>query len=685
MPVDHQWAPNDTDPAPVSTEAFVTFDEEYLYVGFRAHDPEPAKIRARFADRDVAFGDDTVGFFLDPFNDRRRALQFRINPLGVQMDAVSSDIEGIEDWSFDIIWESAGRLTGDGYEVEVAIPFRQLRFPRTQGPQTWGFMAMRDYPRSLRHRMRSIVTDQDRNCLVCQIETLTGFSGMETGRNLEVVPTLTAVGREARTAFPDGDFATVDETAEPGISARWGVTPNIYLNATVNPDFSQVEADAAQLDVNTRFALFFPEKRPFFLEGSDYFDTLLPLVFTRTVADPVAGVKLTGREGPNGFGIFFAEDRINNLIFPGAQGSALGSIDDDVSTGVVRYRRDLGEASSLGLLYAGRVGDDYDNHVLGIDGLYRFSDSDLLRYQVVGTRSDYPDPLAAEHGQPIAGFGGHSVVLDYVHSDRDWFWFANFEETDRDFRADSGFIPQVGVREGGAGIQRRFRGSEDDWYSNIFLFAAVYGTREQEGVFDEWSGDLVAIYTGPKQSEISLGISPNREHFDGVDYENTRYSLSGEIQPTGNVELEMRVRWGETIDFAGNRPADFLTLSPEIEIELRRFQAEVRYDRQDLDVAGGRLFRLGLLQTRAIFHFGRRTFVRAILQHRSLDRDPSLFPFPVEPEESRLLTQLLFSYRLNAQTALLAGYSDNHLGLADVSLTRTDRTVFVKLSYAWLG
>lgn len=148
--VDHVWSPIDDAPAPVATMALLAYDDENLYLAFRAADPEPARIRARFADRDVPTDDDTVGFFLDPFLDGRRGFQFRINPLGVQMDAVNSDVEGSEDFSWDAIWESAGRVTAEGYEVEVALPFRQLRFPATRDIQTWGFMATRDWPRSLR-------------------------------------------------------------------------------------------------------------------------------------------------------------------------------------------------------------------------------------------------------------------------------------------------------------------------------------------------------------------------------------------------------------------------------------------------------------------------------------------------------------------------------------------------------
>ncbi|MGH9361418.1 MAG: DUF5916 domain-containing protein, partial [Thermoanaerobaculia bacterium] len=563
------------------------------------------------------------------------------------------------DFSWDAIWESAGRIGADGYTVELAIPFRQLRFPAAAGPQTWGFLAFREYPRSLQHRLRSIATDQDRDCLVCQFQELGGFERPQLGRNLELTPTLTGSLSEAREEFPDGRFATTREELEPGLSARWGVTPNASLNAALNPDFSQVEADAAQLDVNERFALFFPEKRPFFLEGADLFETQIPLVFTRTVADPGAGVKLTGKEGVHAFGASFARDRINNLILPASQFSRLASIDKEVTSGVLRYRRDLGETSALGVLWTGREADDYGNHAAGFDGLYRFTDSDLVRFQLAGSTTRYPDAFAVERGQPRGSFDGHALTLAYQHRDRDWTWNGRYSELHPEFRGDSGFIQRVGVRAGSAGVERRIRGAEGGWFSNLFVFLGVGGTREYDGAWSEWGSDLVLVYTGPRQSTVELAVAPNQEHFQGVTYHNTRYSFGAEIQPTRDSEVELEVRWGEAIDFVNSRQGEFVTVAPEVELRLgRRLQGEVEWVRQSFDVAGGRLFTVDLAQTRLLYHFNRRSFLRAILQYEWLGREPALYTVPVERRTEELLTQLLFSYRLDAQTVLLVGYSD---------------------------
>ncbi|HJX29273.1 MAG TPA: carbohydrate binding family 9 domain-containing protein, partial [Thermoanaerobaculia bacterium] len=192
IPLTHEWSPGDNAEPPVRTECLVTFDSANLYVAFRAFDPDPAQIRAHLADRDTAFLDDTVGFFVDTFNDQRRAFEFRVNPLGVQMEATVNDIDATEDWSWNAIWDSAGRITAEGYVVEVAVPFRQLRFPRTAEAQTWGFLALRTYPRSVLHDIRSASNLRNQNCTVCQFDTLAGFQRIETGHNLETVPTITA-------------------------------------------------------------------------------------------------------------------------------------------------------------------------------------------------------------------------------------------------------------------------------------------------------------------------------------------------------------------------------------------------------------------------------------------------------------------------------------------------------------
>lgn len=205
VPVRWEYQPGDAIEAPVETEALVTFDEKNLYVAFRAHDPEPRKIRANLMDRDsieTFVQDDHVTFAIDTFNDERRAYQFRVNPLGVQADAFNSEVDGTEDWSFDLIWDSAGRITDEGYVVEVAVPMKQLRFPRVGDEMTWRMSFERSWPRSVRHRIAEHQRDRNRACWICHFAEVTGFDGIEAGRNVEIDPTLTLSRTDRREDFP---------------------------------------------------------------------------------------------------------------------------------------------------------------------------------------------------------------------------------------------------------------------------------------------------------------------------------------------------------------------------------------------------------------------------------------------------------------------------------------------------
>lgn len=671
--VAYEWYPADDAPAPVETTVLVTFDDRNLYAAFRARDPQPGRIRARFHERDAGREDDQVGLYIDPFNDDRRAYQFRVNPLGVQIDAINSDVQGTEDFSWDAIWESAGRVTADGYIVEMAIPLQQLRVPAASGPQTWGFLAVREWPRDVRHRLRSTTTDQNRNCFICQFHDVTGFEIGRVGRNLEITPTLT--GSMAQARDDDGRFETVDDTIDLGASMRWAFTPGTSLQATLNPDFSQVEADAAQLDVNTRFALFFPEKRPFFVEGSDFFETRLPLVFTRTIADPAGGLKLTGKTGPHSYGVLVARDEITNLLVPSDQSSSLTTLPGGSTTGIGRYRREFGKDTTAGGLMTLRRGVDYENSVASFDAFHRLTEQDSMRLEVAGSRTAYPTTDT---------FNGHTLRAGYSHNDRNWSWGASYIELSPEFRADSGFINQVGVRQGVASVQRRLRGGPERWFRNLYLFAGADATRQFDGHWNEWGADLTATYEGPRQTTVSIGIAPNQEFFQGTTYHHLRQSVSASFQATDDVALGLAVRWGESIDFTNLRSANFVTISPAADINIgRRMRGEIAYDRQWFETKdGGRIFTVDLPQARLLYHFSGRAFARAILQYRSLERDPALYIVPVTAKQRDLLTQLLFSYRLDAQTVFLAGYSDDYDGATD--LTQNARAVFVKLSYAWL-
>jgi hypothetical protein len=683
----YEWLPGDNIPSPVETEFLITFSSEHLYIAMRCFDPEPGKIRAHLMDRDAMdkfIQDDHVSILIDPFNDERRGFQFRVNPLGVQADANFSELEGYEDFSWDAIWASAGSITEWGWALEIAIPFDQLRFPSSEAVQTWGFSVERSYPRSVRHRMTSHRRDRNQACLLCQMNKVTGFQGLKRGWGIELAPTLTANHTDTRPDFPDGPLEKDKQAVEPGLTMRWGVTPNLILNAAVNPDFSQVEADVAQLSVNTRFALRYPEKRPFFLEAADFFLTPIEAVFTRTVADPDGGLKFTGKIGKNAIGVFGAYDRVNNLLFPSNQGSQQASLDQNVPSGVFRYRRDVGEGSALGALYTGRQSGDYYNHGAGVDGFFRLSSTKWLSFQYLHSETEYSDEVADEYGQKRGRFGGDAFEASLSHQGRDWLYAVGYRDYSPGFRADYGYVPRVDIRRGFAGIHRMFWGEPEDWYTRLMAAVNAELTYDHNGKLTDGNLMVMGLYQGPMQSMARVAYSRIREHYAGVDYDFNEGQLVGEIKPVGGLRVTAAGVYGGAVDYANAREARQLVLAPILEFSLgRHIEVHLQQTYQRMAAEGKKIYTANLLQGRFIYNFTTRSFVRLILQYLDLSRDPDMYGIPIEEKTQTLFTQLLFSYKLNPQTVVFVGYSDNYLGLTDVDLTQLDRTFFVKLGYAW--
>ena len=678
----YETRPAENQPPPVETRVLLAYDDANLYVAFDAKDPDPSAIRAHLADRDTAWSDDFVGIVLDPFNDERRAFEFFINPLGVQMDMFMDDVGGNEDESWDAIWSSAGRITEEGFIVEIAIPWSSLRFPRTVGEQTWGFDALRFYPRDQRRRIASQPMDRNVTCYLCQVSKMTGFSGITPGRNVEVVPTVTSSRTDRREDFPSGGLEDGDVETDLGVTARWGITPNLALNAAINPDFSQVEADAAQLDVNNQFALFFPEKRPFFLEGADFFRTPFDAVFTRNVADPSWGAKLTGKEGRNALGVFVAEDERTNLILPGSQGSAAVSLPMETTDAVLRYRRDLGSSSAFGVLFTGREGDEYSNRVGGLDGLYRFTDADSVRAQALFSQTEYPDSLNLA---PSGLLDDAAFLLSYNHNSRNWRGSLRYEDVGREFRADMGFMPRVDYTDLAAGLDRVWYGKTGARLTQWSFGGAWIQTEDESGQLLEREFELSADLNGPRQSFLEVEARRGERFFNGVTFDETSANAFFEIDPTGDLYFSFFTRVGDEIDFVNTRPGEILHLEPSVRFNLGlHLRTRITHVLQQLDVKGGRLFEANLTQVNAVYQFNVRTFVRAILQYTDIQRTPSLYIQAVDESTERLFSQLLFSYKLNPQTVLFVGYSDSALGEERVDLTRADRTLFLKLGYAWL-
>ena len=341
--------------------------------------------------------------------------------------------------------------------------------------------------------------------------------------------------------------------ADAGVSIRWGITQDTTVNLAINPDFSQVEADAAQLEVNNQFALFFPEKRPFFLEGADYFSSPMRAVFTRTVADPSVGLKVTGKRGDHTYGLFAAEDEVTNLIFPGAFGSDSESLAQSNTSVVGRYSLGFGQSSSVGGLFTGRKGDGYHNYVGGLDARWKISDQHNVRLQYLQSSTEYPDAIAEEFEQPLGSFDGSAAQLNYNFDSRNWFAYARYSDRDEDFRADSGFMPRVNVGTQVAGLGRVWHGEEDDWYSRIRLNGDWDITHDDEGRMLEREVEAYLNVHGPLQSRISVGALTRDRLFDDILFKEDQVSAFAEFQPRGGLNLGIWARVGEQVDFANSR------------------------------------------------------------------------------------------------------------------------------------
>jgi len=689
MELRFETRPGENIAPPVETLAYLTYSDSHLYIAFHALDPDPKAIRAHLSDRDDAFSDDFVGIVLDTFNDERRAWEFFVNPLGVQMDMFLDDVGGGEDSSWDAIWDSAGRITEEGYQVEMAIPFHQLRFPGGEGRQTWGIDALRFYPRNQRHRISLHPLDRAIDCYLCQATKVAGFEGATPGRNIELVPTLTSSRVDEAEELGD-PLEEGDPDAEFGITAKWGITPNLILNGTINPDFSQIEADVAQLDVNNQFALFFPETRPFFLEGADFFDTPMNAVFTRNIADPEWGAKLTGKVQRNGIGTFGAEDAQTNLLFPGSQSSDSDQFEFPTTTGVMRYRRDVGENSSLGALVTSRAGNgsgsDYKNIVAGIDGNLRFTDADSVRFQFLGSQTQYPDDIVEEYEQPTDSFDDTSWQINYNHNSRNWEGYAQYRSVGENFRADMGFMPRVDYTFALAGLNHIWWGEEGDFYTRIGLGSDYDLTEDQSGQLLEEEFEIRAWMGGPKQSFAWVDVGQRERYYEGVYFDETFYQTFLEFEPTGNFFFGLFLYYGDQIDFDNVRPGTQTVIEPQFRLNIgRHLKFRVTHENRTLDVEGGQqLFEANLSQARVVYQFNRRTFLRLITQYTDVTRDPSLYEDVVNASDTTLFHQLLFSYTVNPQTVLFLGYSETQDSENDASLIDTDRAIFLKIGYAFV-
>ncbi|WP_348730524.1 DUF5916 domain-containing protein [Rheinheimera texasensis] len=703
MPILYNTWPAENTPAPVKTMARVMEDGEFFYISFVAEDPDPSQIRAYYRDRDKMWDDDSIGIKLDTYDDSKLAYQFFVNALGVQGDAIENEITKTESDAWDGIWQSAGKITATGYQIEVAIPLRLLNFNDRLDLQRWKLELLRFYPRDVRHRLSTNKILREDPCWICQMQTVEGFRGARQGNHFTLVPSLVMGVEQQRDVTPQGnsDWQS-DRNIEPSLDVKWGITPDISLNATLNPDFSQIEADEAQVSMNDTFALFFDEKRPFFLDNADYFSSPLDLVYTRNVSSPDAGLKLTGRVDQQSFAVFAANDKDTTFIIPGNISSDLGYINAKSDNAVLRYRYDLNPKLSLGWISTLRSSDDYHNYVHGLDLKYQATAQDKVVAQLLHSDSAYPQQLAAQFdgeaklrlGEDLSGVG---QFLAYEHESRSFTWYSRYLGYSDGFRADMGYMPQTDWNKyvHGAGYQWF---SDSQWWNNIELRGDWDISHSQAGELLEKEAEAELIVHGPLQSELSLMLTERDRvgsRLDGsrlvvdantalfTEHTIGTYAL---VQPWSGVYIEVESEFGDKLDFRNNRLGDGLEIAPEIRWNANMHaQVALRHTYRTLDADDAEVFTANLTDLRLSYQFSVRSFVRLALIYSDIRQNPANNLGPVTEQSEDLGMQLLYSYKLNPQTLFFAGYSDHAYSDDEIQqLTRDDRSVFLKFSYAWM-
>ncbi len=699
-----QYRPVDSRPAADSTEVLTFYAPDAIYFGIRAYEAHGDVVRATMADRDNIDADDKIEILLDTFNDRRRALLFAVNPLGAQQDGVRSEglagaaggqnagfrFDGVVDLNPDYVYQSLGHVTPWGFEVEIRIPFKSLRY-QSAATQDWGIQIIRTTQHTGYEDTWTPVVRANASFLI-QSGTLKSLTDLRRGLVMDVTPELTA-------RLDENDF-------EPGygMTVRWGVTQNLSAAGTLNPDFSQVEADVGQVTVNQRFALFYPEKRPFFLEGLEQFDTPNALIYTRQIENPMGGIKLIGKVG--GTGVAY-----------------IGAIDDNGRVpaehpivNLLRLRRDLGASSTIGLAYTDRIRENSWNRVLGTDA------------RVIWKKIWFSDAQIAASWTSPGGSAGvrNGILWDMTLYDRTGYSYGNHAELvgiSPDFEAQSGFVNRVNIVQGRWANRFTWYGKPGALLENTTTFVLIsplwryhdffaLGSTLEGNANEQW------LFTLRGGWGVNANYQVAHQRFDQQDYDHVQVDSAGTLIPFV-IPHGLYNLWGGNIGF--NTPSRALTTSanagagmgvifPEA-AESRgvntfvgitwkptpSLRVDGQWTRQSLHraVDGSWFSTANIPRLKVEYQLRRDIFFRYIGQYtdQRVDalRDPRYgYPLVVFDSPRAALTQkefrhdVLFSYRPTPGTVLFLGYGASHFeeqGFNFGGPRSTTEGFFLKASY----
>ena len=723
----YQTQPGDNIAPSKPTEVFAGYDSKFLYLAFHAFD-EPDKVFATLAKRDDIFNDDYVGVLLDTFNDQRRAYELFFNAFGIQADGIYTEGKD-EDFSVDIVMQSKGQLTEDGYVVEVAIPFKSLRYEAGKDV-LWGVHFQRVIKRFNDEEDSWMPLSRDRTGFLNQAGHLTGLDGLSTESILEIIPSLTLseTGTRVPTIPPDaffedptlldfGRFVNEPMKVDAGLNIKYGINSKVIIDFTINPDFAQVEADETVVTANQRFPIFFEEKRPFFLEGIDIFQTPLQAVHTRTIIDPDYAAKLTGKLGRYTFGFMGASDNAPG-DFRGDERLERANfrfLDKNAYSAVLRLKRDVGAESSIGFIGTTYNFIEKHNHVGGFDGQFRLNPKTVLSFQLLGTnaRRFFFDP---EKGRATYRTGnGFGYYLNYNRGGRHLSYSFTGSGRTQDYRADLGFTRRTNTNREDFVINYN-----SEPHPNGKLISWRYS--HNAGINFDWQGRTQASNNTStftlnlqRQSLLQFGYTHGYERLfetefgpvgtflDHPERSSPRDTLIFNAETTPSEKFSIGAAFNyiwNSFDFdlgAGFKfprvspPAledQFAPLDPGPGKELRA-NVHLTYQptsalRMDLDYTNDRLVRndTGLVAfndniyaLRSTYQFSRFTFVRARIDYDTL--------------EANVRGQFLFGWTPNPGTSFYVGYNDdmNHNGFnpftgqLEPGFRRNGRTFFIKMSY----
>ena len=651
---------------PEQTTVLMAYDAENLYFAFKCIDPEPSKIKTSLSPRDKIIADDWVCINLDSFNDQQGLYAFYINPAGIQ--AESKFAAGKEDFSLDVVWYSAGMLTPTGYNIEVQIPLKSIRYS-DKNPTVMSVFFERYVSRKTEHSSYPHLDPNKGYAFLTQMAPMEYYD-LRHYTLFELLPAWTYSHKSADT---EGKLRTTDNKGEASLSAKYGITSDLILDATYNPDFSQVEADAGQVDVNLRYQLFFAEKRPFFLEGQDIFtvaatssselDPVSAVIHTRTIVDPLVGVKLSGKVGDdNTLSVLYAMDTL-------PPGDPSGK---DAHVPIVRYKRALSEDSFVGGIAASRELKNGYNRLGGIDGSIRIGSATTFDFHGLLSRTSTNDPGPQGNG--------HAVGLKYAYDTQGLDYSLSLEEISEQFRLDMGYVTRSGIFMGTARFHPKFYPT-----SKVFRRIDLEGFSGQtkdrpSGLWETYNRGTVTLMFMNALTARFNGVY-STEVFAGRRFKTSGGSTTVSGLLTKWLSISLLYRQGKAIFFSANPyQGHNSTLSATAAVqpsEQLRADLSFTYVKFFRDSDGLKIYEYPISRAKLTYQFNKYFFFRGIAEYNNYRK--------------QLLTDLLASFTYIPGTVVYLGYGsiykktrwETNAYVDDPNFLELQRGIFFKMSYLW--